>query len=393
MSCRLLRSSRRGASPAPIIVCVVIVLAGAIVSYFMYRNGEERLAELNKKKEELASVQGKLAGAREALAEWDETIGVPVHTAETLMKEAEQPTYLAYQKYIQDTSEDAQRKFDEARTRLDRTRQAADAAIENLSRKNEEKKKQIEATLRKIYTTLDNVESTKATLARTLAKEKDNARQAKERLQEYETQFQDAKGRLAKEEEALREKLDVVEKALHPPPSKVIQADGHIIHADTATGIVSIDLGIADRARPGMVFKVFRQDEAGALIEKGKIRVTDVNHPNMSLCGTIEITDAAYPFVHGDMVEAPNFPEVKKFILIGEFDPDKGYDRQEILGMIKRYGGEVVDLVDVDTDFIVAGDLSEDRPEWKKMIADARDYRVPILRLKEFVRYVGKYVH
>ena len=60
--------------------------------------------------------------------------------------------------------------------------------------------------------------------------------------------------------------------------------------------------------------------------------------------------------------------------------------------LIDQYGGEILDIVDVDTTFVVAGDRRENRPEDQLRIRDARDYRVRILEMEELRRYVADYL-
>ena len=393
MSLRSVTARRLGVSAAPVIACLVLFLVGVAVIIIMYRQGQDNQAALTSATDELAATKSKLAQEGGRRKEWEDAVGVPSQRVDLLLREEEKTDFMAYLSGIESRQRNTRSAFESALSRMEKARAAANSAIEDLDKNDKQTEERIRSTIKKVYATQDRTETTKKTMADTLMTEQERTDKAMKGLEAYQEEYDETVRRIAAEKDALIKKYSRVEEELHPPPSKKILADGRIAAADVVTGIVSIDLGLDDRVRPGMVFKVFRQDEAGALIEKGKIRVTHVIHTHRSLAGTIEIKDVGYPFVQGDLIDAPDFPEIKKIILIGTFDEDRGHSREEVVGYIKKYGGIVVEEVDIDTDFVVAGDLSEDREEWREKVVAARDYRVPIMRLRQFLKYVSEYIY
>ncbi|MFH0965324.1 MAG: BRCT domain-containing protein, partial [Planctomycetota bacterium] len=326
------------------------------------------------------------------LAQWQALVRMSAETAAARLKDSKQDNLANYSEFMIGSRNQALSNLDQTKTRLEQTRKAADKTVDDLAKNIRTMRDNINRTFASVYQTEDKVEQTRKTLGNALTKERQAASEADRALKAFQDEFEKRSGVMERGLTALNDKIARVDSELNPPPRPVTEADGRIESADPATGIVTINLGVIDRVRRGMVFKVFRTDRAGAMVEKGKIRVTEVSGPRLSAAGTIEITDLAYPFVAGDMIEAPNFPEVKKFVLVGAFPEDKGYSRAEIEGMIADYGGIVVDEVDVDTDFIIVGDLSEKRPEWTEKIVGAREYRVRILRVPQLVDYIGPYI-
>jgi len=384
---------RLGASPAAFVACLLLVVASGIIIGVMYGKGEDNKEALAQAIDKLDATKGDLAKQSAELKKWEDAVGVPVQRVAVLLREEEKADFMAYLARVESVQRNTSSAFESTYSRMNKARDDANNAIEDLDKNNQQTEESIRSTIKKVYATQDRTETTKTTMADTLSKEQDRTDKALKGLEAYQQEHDGTVKRIAAEKDALIEKFSRVETELHPPPSKKIVADGRIAAADVVTGIVSIDLGLDDRVRPGMVFKVFRQDEAGALIEKGKIRVTHVVHTHRSIAGTIEIKDVTYPFVQGDLIDAPDFPEIKKVILIGTFDEDTGHSREEVIGFITKYGGVVVDEVDIDTDFVVAGDLGEDREKWRRMVVAARDYRVPIMRLRRFLNYVSDYIY
>ena len=382
-----------GASTAAFVVCLILVVLGLVVVIVMHGQGKDNRAALASAIEKLNATKSDLGTESGKLKQWEDAVGVPAQRVDLLLREEEKADFMAYLAGVESRQRNTRSAFDSAYSRMEKARASTNSAIEDLDKNDKQTEERIRSTTKKVYDTLDKTETTKKTMANTLSKEQERTDKALKGLEAYQEEHDATVKRIAAEKDALIEKSSRVTAELHPPPSKRIVADGRIAAADVVTGIVSIDLGLDDRVRPGMVFKVFRQDEAGALIEKGKIRVTHVVHTHRSIAGTIEIKDVGYPFVQGDLIDAPDFPEIKKAILIGTFDEDRGHSREEVVGYIRKYGGIVVQEVDIDTDFVVAGDLSEDREEWRRTVIAARDYRVPIMRLTQFLKYVSEYIY
>ena len=388
-----LSSRRLGVSPAPVAVCLVIFAVGGLLTWWMIKDGEDYKAQLDSKTKELEQTLQQLEGSLGTLGRWEDMVGMSPDTADRLLRESNQRDLMNYTEHMRDIRDKALKGLETAQDELTRTREEADRTVADLSRNTKTMREKIERTLASVYETKERIEKTKASLGKSMEMERERATASDRQLVAFKEGLDKRVAFIQRGVGALRDKIVRVEGELNPPPRAVVEADGRIWHADPGAGIVTINLGLKDRVRRGMVFKVFRQDRAGAMVEKGQIRVTDVTGPHLSVGGTIEIADPLYPFVEGDMVEAPNFPQVKRFVLIGEFLEDEGYSRMEVEGMIREYGGGVMEEVDVDTDFLVVGDLSEERSEWASQLVAAREYRVRILRVPQLVNYVGDYIH
>ncbi len=62
-----MRASRLGASPIPLVVCVIIFISSAVVSYFLYTETEQHRKNLGEQLELVKQRQTELAGKQETL--------------------------------------------------------------------------------------------------------------------------------------------------------------------------------------------------------------------------------------------------------------------------------------------------------------------------------------
>ena len=168
---------RRGASVAPIIVCVVLIVVAAVVSYLMYDQGQKDRVELGRAQDELEARLSKLDQRTSVLAEWEGAAGLPLQTAESLMREAERPTFQTYVSYVQSLQEEAANKLETTRREYERTRREAEGVVADIAQNNRRMKERAERTLSRIYDTLDEVKSTQKREARRLAREKESIKE------------------------------------------------------------------------------------------------------------------------------------------------------------------------------------------------------------------------
>ncbi|KKK60355.1 hypothetical protein LCGC14_3025190, partial [marine sediment metagenome] len=161
----------------------------------------------------------------------------------------------------------------------------------------------------------------------------------------------------------LEKKLADTKKGVHPAVIPLRHADGKIAKVLIDEQIVYIDLGTRDNVKPGLPFAVYAKDQPIPTTGKGKASLEVINvGPNTSEC---RITKAATedPIVEGDLVAnlVYNTSRTYRFVVEGEFDL-YGEGRTDPLGnrrvrsLIERFGGKVVDMVSVDTDFVVLGE-------------------------------------
>lgn len=195
------------------------------------------------------------------------------------------------------------------------------------------------------------------------------------------------------------------------------KSDGQVLQAKSMEGVCYVNLGSANRVTPGLTFTVY---PSGGIPESGegkaKIVVTQVKD-TISECRIVE-QSVDNPIVAGDLIGNVAYDPQRTytFVVEGRFDlRGKGHysaeDAKEVKLLVQRYGGQVADQVDVQTDFVVLGAEperplipSENAPEttWAVYQAQMRDFsryqetveaaqsmHVPILNTNRFLAMIG----
>lgn len=211
--------------------------------------------------------------------------------------------------------------------------------------------------------------------------------------------------------------------------SKVMtrQADGRILRVPTADRVF-IDIGSGDHVSPGLTFEVFDKvdgipaagnpaNDQNLPIGKASIEVINVL-PTGSECRIIRKTYGA-ALTEGDLIVNLVYDRNTKykFVVYGNFDIDQNgvatpQDAEIIKRLVTRWGGTVVDDINVDTDFVVLGrePVIPDRPDpndplavaayeqalaaseaYDSVSVKAREYRLPILNQNRFLYLTGYY--
>ncbi|MFW6133224.1 MAG: BRCT domain-containing protein [Planctomycetota bacterium] len=147
--------------------------------------------------------------------------------------------------------------------------------------------------------------------------------------------------------------------------------DGQVIRVAPDQNLCYINLGLEQGINVGTTFAV--HPAKGISVppkSKGKIEVIRAN-PDTSACRILE-QSADDPIVQNDFVANIAFDATREytFVVAGQFDlygsgrPSPS-DRREIVALIERFGGKVVDEVDVNVDYAVLGQRPElpERPE------------------------------
>ena len=78
MSLRPMIGRRLGASAAPLIACLILVLVGGVIIAMMYSKGQDYQAELDKAIDDLKAKQAKLAQESGNLEAWEEAVALPM---------------------------------------------------------------------------------------------------------------------------------------------------------------------------------------------------------------------------------------------------------------------------------------------------------------------------
>lgn len=188
--------------------------------------------------------------------------------------------------------------------------------------------------------------------------------------------------------------------------------DGQVVQTVPDQGIVYISLGQRDHIKAGMTFAVYSRIRGIPADGKGKatIKVNNV-FDTTSEC-TVTTSNIGDPIVNGDVIANPVYDRDRKFnfVVAGDFDLD--FDGkiddpagEQVRRMIQDWGGQLQQVVDTRTDFVVLGaaparpfgDEAED-PDSKQALAvkqfetarqEARSLGIPVLTRTQFLHFVG----
>ncbi len=194
------------------------------------------------------------------------------------------------------------------------------------------------------------------------------------------------------------------------------KSDGQVLRAIPGSEIVYVNLGEADRVKPGMKFTVFSPDAigSGGFGGKATIEIASV-FDSTSECKILSGRPGR-PIVEGDIIVNLAYERNRKpqFVVIGQFDLD--HDSlpdidgvEKVAGMIGDWGGVVAREVSEATDFVVVGlgpqetaggsttevvaalqaGRSEEREAWLATVQKAHDFYIPVLTQSQFLYLTG----
>jgi hypothetical protein len=209
----------------------------------------------------------------------------------------------------------------------------------------------------------------------------------------------------------------------------VRHADGHIVRLP-AKDVVYIDLGTAQSITPGLTFEVYDRFEgvppAGdptteENLPRGKASIEVIRVGQGSSECRVTRTTPGTQISEGDIVANLVYdPNTKyNFVVYGQFDLDRNnvateQDAEVIKRLITQWGGNLMDKVNVDTDFVVLGKepvlpilTPEERQDpfeaqklanaqaaldaYESVRNTARDLHIPILNQNRFLYLIGYY--
>lgn len=175
--------------------------------------------------------------------------------------------------------------------------------------------------------------------------------------------------------------------------------DGRVIAATPGQNEVVIGLGRRDKIVLGMTFAVYsdasavRPDPETGEYPRSKAQLEVISIDETSARCRITRETRGNPVVKGDVIANPVYDpqKVYKFVVYGEFDTDgdgrrQPYERDLLADLIRQWGGEVVDELEGDIDFLVLGQrpVVPPRPgigqpievvrEWMRIDQGARRY-------------------
>ncbi len=221
-----------------------------------------------------------------------------------------------------------------------------------------------------------------------------------------------------------RRELELQLESIRPRPDIEVEAfkpDAKIISVDLQTGIAYINIGSKDKVYRGLTFGIYDRVAPIPLDGKGKaeVKVFDVQQSISAV--KIVSMEKKNPIVTGDIAinliwdkETPN-----TFVVAGSFDFDGDgkidYNgRDQIVKLIERWGGIVVDKIDINTDFIVLGNPPRKLPKpteeqvdsdqlamdkykqsqerynnYSKVLSQAKALSIPVFNTERFKNLIG----
>lgn len=236
------------------------------------------------------------------------------------------------------------------------------AALNDQLKQAEEDKvsstQQKDTQLRETQATLDNREAQ-------LQKSK---REESTRIREKDIEI----GRLETQVTDLQKKIQAIKPESFDPTAILTSADGRIVRAIPGSDVVYINLGAADRIKPGMGFEVFSPARESSEGVRGKASLEVVTVMEETAECRVTRRTPAQPIIEGDIAVNIAYERGRKpkFVVRGDFDLN--YDGvidfngvEEASSIIRQWGGQVVDDLDESVDFVVIG-LPPTAPTYEK---------------------------
>ena len=200
----------------------------------------------------------------------------------------------------------------------------------------------------------------------------DESRAAERAHQDQLAELETQRGQL---EASIRELLD-----LNLAFFSEIKPDGQVMRLTPDRRTVMIDIGSTDRVMRGLKLEVFRRDRGNPVV-KGMVEVIEVE-AHWATCRVIEEIDPRRDAIaQGDYVGNPVFDtrDPKVFVFAGEF---YRFNRADLEDFVRASGGIVHSELSPGTDYLVAGDRSDDVQE------RARQYQLMAMTEDQLVRYL-----
>ena len=243
---------------------------------------------------------------------------------------------------------------------------------------------------------------------------------ANQKIQEWKRDLKESELEIAtlhNRVEILLDQINELKPSAFDPSDILTKADGRVLKAVPGSSVVYVNLGEDDGLKLGMGFEVFSptRERSDSLRGKASLEVMAL----MPLTAECRITrnQPGRPIIEGDVIVNISFERNRKptFVVTGSFDLNydgiEDFDGAEkITSMIHEWGGQVVDELAPNTDFViigappqvvaVVGDDSEvvadqkralevDLIEFRDLIAEARATSVPVVNQNQFLFLMG----
>lgn len=308
--------------------------------------------------------------------------------------------------------EDADASAQEAGSDFEETSEELRTRVEELEQQHAEHRQEWERQVEELSQQLADAS---VNTSRELSTEREKSQELRTKLDESTTRIQ----------ELLAELASFKPSADHRAVLQV--TDGTIMQTVPGEDVVYISLGLQDGVKPGMTFAVYSRTRGVPSDGKGKASIEIVN-----AFGTISECRVTYeasgdPILEGDPIANPIYDRTQRyrFVVAGDFDLDfddeiEDPGGQQVIRLIKGWGGEIVDTITTQTDFVVLGaapplavapeegglgdtvdeNVLEERQAEREaarkifdgVLAEAKALAIPILTRTQFLHFIGRNV-
>lgn len=280
------------------------------------------------------------------------------------------------------TMEELKQKLENERTEVSNLQQIIQnqqSDLEDVMAQLEQERQNYAAELNRSQVALDEIRNRFDELREQMQESTDEQLQAfqdkiedeQAKLRQKQLDLQETEKKLSEFDTLLKDALTKLE-AIKPNPDKEIQAfqpDAQIVRVDLQNGIIYLDAGVSDRVYRGLTFAIYDRNKPIPENGEGKAEIEVFQVAEQVCAARIVKSDKNDPVVKDDIVanliwdrDTPNL-----FVVAGEFDynndgrvdPDGA---QRIIELIERWGGQVVDEVSVDVDFLIIGNQPKSLP-------------------------------
>jgi len=410
----------RGASPVPIIILSVL-LVGLLLSTIVLGMKVGDMEDLVKKRDDRIIQMDKSAKAeQDKFRQYERLVGLTYEGArgefEGLKKELESKAPLPAS--AAPAGDDAvSGPFDDMKTLLeayadrcaavekvvqdlegqlavakDQRDEARVDVVEKAKAKDEQVKaeKVIVARLRTEKTTVQGeLDKTRADLTAEVEALKAEKTKLIKQVNALTKDTKDLAHTVKKKEEVIRD-LRFPKKTTGPlvPGQAAEPVDGKVLVVDPDGQHVMVDLGRNDWVEVGMMFKVFDNADPDARKEKGQVQIRAV-YDEIARAKVLD-PDEVDPILPGMVIVNPAFKRGRKleFVLEGRFNEAR------IEQMLKRYPCTIAKAVSRKTDYVVTGEgrlaEGEAAPEDSENVMNAKDYKIPVMKERELLHYLGE---
>lgn len=145
--------------------------------------------------------------------------------------------------------------------------------------------------------------------------------------------------------------------------------DGQVIGSSATEGTVTLNIGRNQKVVLGLPFNIYaagttiKLDEKTGSYPAGKATVEVIRVDADTALARIIREQKGNPVVKGDVIANPIYDPAKKykFLVYGNFDPSRtgnasAFGASEVKAWVKDWGGEIIDDLAGDVDFVVLGE-------------------------------------